>query len=124
MPPPHRKSCRTRPLSPTRQAQLEHVRHDTRSACGRVAFEKRGGNLRALQIARYRDEKVGLPNCPNADTARREECYGGADCAEGGGSGHDGLYAEVVVKSSSQRLTQSFPRIMLRLAVLLSAGGF
>jgi hypothetical protein len=61
---------------------------------------------------------------PNADTARREERYGGADCAEGGGSGHDGLYAEVVVKSSSQRLTQSFPRIMLRLAVLLSAGGF
>jgi hypothetical protein len=25
---------------------------------------------------------------PNADTARREERYGGADCAEGGGSGH------------------------------------
>jgi hypothetical protein len=32
--------------------QLEHVRQDVRSVRGLVAFEKRGGNLRPLQIAR------------------------------------------------------------------------
>ena len=82
-----------------------------------VAFEKRGGNLRALQNARYRDKKVGLPELghrASCGALRRRGLHGGRCFGH-----HGGLYAELAVKSSSRRLTQSLSGVLLRLAVLL-----
>ena len=52
------------------------MRHDVRSVRVQVAFEKRGSHLRPLRVARYRDEKIGLPEL--SDDRRKivlKPCY-------------------------------------------------